>query len=103
MTWHNTSSHSRGYGYAWQKLRQRALERDHGLCQPCKRAGRITEADAVDHIIRKAECKRRGHRSDYLDNLQSICNECHDRKTAEENGRSGEPKQVIGLDGWPKA
>ena len=101
MSWPTTSANSRGYGYAWQQLRKRALERDHGLCQPCKKAHRVTEADAVDHIVSKAECKRLGQRSEYLDNLQSICNDCHDIKTAKEQGRTLEKKAVIGEDGWP--
>ena len=102
MSWSKESSTARGYGYAWQQLRLSALERDNGLCQIFLKAKIITVADAVDHVISKAECKRRGTRSDYLDNLESICNPCHERKTAEESGRSGEPKQVIGSDGWPK-
>ncbi len=33
--------HARGYGTAWDKIRQRILRRDSGLCQPCLQAGRV--------------------------------------------------------------
>ncbi|KGD43391.1 putative phage endonuclease [Burkholderia pseudomallei] len=46
--------HARGYGTAWDKIRQRILRRDSGLCQPCLQAGRVTVATAVDHVISKA-------------------------------------------------
>jgi 5-methylcytosine-specific restriction protein A len=102
VSWSKESSTSRGYDYAWQKLRLAVLERDFYLCQPCKKVGRITEAKQVDHIINKAECKKRGLNTDFLDNLQSICVDCHKLKTQKESGKFGEPKPVIGADGWPK-
>lgn len=33
--------HARGNGTAWDKIRQRILRRDSGLCQPCLQAGRV--------------------------------------------------------------
>lgn len=48
------SRHQRGYGAKWDKLRVRILKRDKYLCQECLRAGRVTEAKTVDHIIAKA-------------------------------------------------
>lgn len=79
------SRHERGYGYEWSKRRKVVLQRDGYLCQRCKRAGRITAANIVDHIIPKAE----GGTDDY-DNLQVICNKCHQLKTAEEAARGGQ-------------
>lgn len=84
--WANTqrgNTTQRGLGWAWQKLRERVLERDCGLCQPCKRAGRITPATEVDHIHNRAEG------GTVLDeaNAQSICAPCHKAKTAEESKR----------------
>ena len=66
----------RGYGYAWQKLRQTIFERDGYLCQVCKRAGRITPATEIDHIKNKASGG-----TDESDNLQAICKTCHKIKT----------------------
>lgn len=94
MAWHKTSRHERGLGSNWDKARKRALERDKGLCQVCAKAGRVTLATEVDHINPRA---KKGDHS--LDNLQSICNQCHKRKTAEESGKTYRP--TIGPDGWP--
>lgn len=74
------SSSARGYGGAWQKLRREILERDRGLCQPCQRAGRVTLAREVDHVLNKA----RGG-TDHPQNLQAICRACHQAKTARES------------------
>lgn len=67
----------RGYGHAWRKLRDRILRRDKGLCQPCQKAGRLTPATEVDHIVEKAHGG-----TDAMDNLQAICGPCHRAKTA---------------------
>ncbi len=81
--WSATSSASttaRGYGWAWQKLRDRILKRDAGLCQPCKRRGHVTpNCRAVDHIRNKAQGG-----GDNEANLQTICTACHKAKTAAE-------------------
>lgn len=98
--WHKTSRHARGYGAAWVKARDAALKRDGHLCQPCLMAGRPTPAKQVDHITPRAQGG-----TDDLDNLQSICRDCHNAKTgreaAEAQGRRYRPKVTIGLDGWP--
>jgi 5-methylcytosine-specific restriction enzyme A len=73
------SSTERGYGAEWRKRRERIMQRDCGLCQPCRNAGRVTVATAVDHIVPKAEG---GTEED--GNLQAICKPCHDTKTARE-------------------
>jgi 5-methylcytosine-specific restriction protein A len=79
------SASERGYGWAWTKLRNVVMQRDRGLCQPCKRRGVYKEVGrrkgdgAVDHIIPKT----RGGTDD-LANLQSICDPCHKGKTAAE-------------------
>lgn len=73
------SATERGYGWAWQKLRDRIMARDHGLCQPCLRRGQVTLAREVDHIVGK------DHGGDDSPvNLQAICLPCHKAKTAAE-------------------
>ena len=98
MAWSKLSRHARGYGAHWVKLRSQALARDMHLCQPCLAQGRATPATAVDHITPKAKGG-----TDEPDNLQAICQACHDaktgRETAEAQGRR--VKARIGLDGWP--
>ena len=103
MSWSTVSSSKRGYGYAWQKKRKLALARDHGLCLPCKRAGRVTLATQVDHVLSKAYGKRHGiavAQIEALGNLQSICAKCHDEKSAKEEGKELIPRVAVGADGW---
>ena len=98
------SRQERGYGSAWDRLRQQILERDGYLCQVCLKQGRHTPLKvkprdhAVDHIVPKFEGG-----TDDLDNLQAICAPCHEEKTDRESARSQgrKVKAVIGLDGWP--
>jgi 5-methylcytosine-specific restriction protein A len=73
------SAAERGYGFAWTKLRTRILQRDQYRCQACKRAGTLTPAQDVDHIIRKEDGG-----TDDPRNLQSLCRPCHIAKTAAE-------------------
>ena len=74
--------HERGYGSAWDRLRKIVMQRDAGLCQPCKEDGRITVATMVDHIKPKAEGG-----TDDLENLRAICKVCHAKKTDVEKNR----------------
>ncbi len=76
------SRHARGYGSHWDKLRLVILRRDNHLCQSCLAKGRPTPANHVDHIRPKSK----GGTDDH-GNLQSLCQECHDEKTAQEDRR----------------
>jgi 5-methylcytosine-specific restriction enzyme A len=101
MSWRHTGSrHERGYGSAWERIRIVALRRDSYLCQPCLAKGRPTTATQVDHIKPKAKGG-----TDDIGNLQSVCRECHNAKTAHEaaeaQGRRYRPRPRIGADGWP--
>ncbi|QVE15697.1 HNH endonuclease [Pseudomonas cichorii] len=75
------TSSQRGYGYKWQKARERYLL-DHPVCVYCERQGLTVAASVVDHKI--------PHRGDQdlfwsQDNWQSLCKPCHDSvKQAEE-------------------
>lgn len=73
------STTERGYGYQWQKLRKQILQRDNHLCVMCMNQGLLTEATDVDHKLNKAKGG-----TDDMDNLQSLCFECHKEKTSEE-------------------
>ncbi|ECC6921930.1 HNH endonuclease [Salmonella enterica] len=69
----------RGYGYTWTLLRERIMQRDNFICQPCRQQGIATPATAVDHIKPKAHGG-----TDDDSNLQAICEACHRMKTARE-------------------
>lgn len=105
MAWGKESRQARGYGAQWTKLRKVVMERDKGLCQVSLKKGRIVRADQVDHIVSKAEGKRRGwtdEQIDALSNLQAISKAEHLIKTEEEQGKKkNPPRPKIGPDGWP--
>jgi len=66
----------------WRKKREQIKKRDGGLCQECFRLGITTLGRVVDHIIPLKD--------DYdlrlIDsNLQTLCDVCHNKKTAKEN------------------
>ena len=69
---------SRGYGWSWQQQRRRALIRDGYRC------GCGALATQVDHVVAK-----RDGGTDALENLQSLCPDCHGRKT----GREGQARR----------
>ena len=75
----------RGYNSRWRKAREMFLA-EHPLCEECSKIGIVREAKVVDHVI--------AHKGNYKlfwnkNNWQSLCKECHDRKTAKEDGRFG--------------
>ena len=79
------NSTERGYGYRWQKASKGFL-RAHPLCQ-CSECDdgriRVRIATVVDH--------KKPHRGDMTlfwdsSNWQSMTKECHDKKTAREDG-----------------
>ncbi len=76
---------------AWKRARQAALMRDHGMCCDCMdrfRAGygiRPRRADMVHHIIPLEERPDLAYR---LDNLRSLCNQCHNERHPEKGRRA---------------
>lgn len=68
------------------------MERDAWLCQPCKRAGRVTLATECDHVMPLCNGG-----SDDLVNLQAICADCHKVKSARE-ANGGKDVRVKGCD-----
>jgi len=79
-----------GYGYRWQKARELFL-RENPLCAECQRYGRITPATVVDHIK-----PHKGNQKLFWDwsNWQALCKQCHDKKTAQQDGRWGGAVQI---------
>jgi 5-methylcytosine-specific restriction enzyme A len=78
----------------WKRARQYQLQCEP-LCQQCQREGRVTPATQVDHI--------EPHRGDWnafrYGAVQSLCLDCHSRKTRAENGCR--IRRRIGFDGMP--
>lgn len=65
---------------AWKAAREQAKRRDHYLCVDCLREGRITPAEEVHHIIALTPYNITDPRiSLNLNNLKSLCRECHKR------------------------
>lgn len=81
---------------AWKRVRALAMQRDHGMCQDCMdrfRAGygiRPHRAQMVHHIIPLEE---RPDLALNLDNLRSLCFECHNREHPEK-GRQARQEEA---------
>ena len=73
------SPSARGYGRAWQKLRQQILARDGGVCTV---PGCGEAATEVDHVIPK-----HAGGTDAPENLASTCRRHHATKTGTERQR----------------
>ncbi|MBQ3186727.1 MAG: HNH endonuclease [Alistipes sp.] len=73
---HNTEFYQ---STAWRKLRAVKLEQEP-MCEECLKVGRLTPAQMVDHIV---PINKGGAGLD-MDNLQSLCNACHARKSAKD-------------------
>ena len=63
----------------WRKLRALKLEQQP-LCEECLRQDKITKAQMVDHIVPI----NNGGASLDIENLQSLCHRCHNKKSASE-------------------
>jgi 5-methylcytosine-specific restriction protein A len=88
MSWDNSrTTTEKGYGWAWQQLRRRVLDRDGGRCVLCGRP-----ASDADHVVGRAEAERLGwphERIEALDNLRSLCGPHHLKVTARQGNRRG--------------
>jgi 5-methylcytosine-specific restriction endonuclease McrA len=73
----------------WRGLRQRALARDHHLCQYCLVRGVVTPANTVDHVV---PIEIDAGLATIAGNLATICKDCHRRKTAWEQSYYGTGK-----------
>lgn len=63
-------------GRAWMAMRNQVFTRDYMTCRAC---GRITDKPQCDHII-----PLWNGGADAMSNLQTLCDQCHDAKTATE-------------------
>lgn len=65
----------------WKSLRNLALRRDDGICQECKRNGRMATGNQIDHIKPRSKFPELAYE---IENLQTLCARCHNRKRREE-------------------
>lgn len=75
---------------AWLKCREAILIRDHYLCQPCLRKGRVTTANTVHHIKPLEDYPELALDEE---NLESICPSCHNKEHPEKAGKKNEAKK----------
>ena len=62
----------------WKRLRKQALERDHHECVWCRDEGRVTiDSLEVDH---SKELEFHPELALDLDNLRTLCKECHNKR-----------------------
>ena len=85
------SAARRGYGPRWQRA-SKQFRKENPLCAECGRYGITRQADCVDHIVpHKGDMKLFWDRS----NWESLCFNCHNRKTAKEDGGFSNPIDVF--------
>ena len=70
-------------GFRWRQLSARWL-RKHPTCAPCARVQLTTAATQVDHVEPLTDAPGRVYDPT---NLQSVCDRCHARKSAQERYR----------------
>lgn len=70
----------------WKRARAAALLRDGYQCRECRRYGRTRQADIVHHVQHVEDRPDLAYR---LDNLVSLCRECHNKQHPEKGGRHG--------------
>jgi 5-methylcytosine-specific restriction protein A len=87
--WAN-SSKGKG-GRPWRRKRDLVKAAADGLCAKCRSKGIVSAGSVCDHIIPEAE----GGSSD-MSNLQWLCVDCHDLKTAQESKRGAARKRTRG-------
>ena len=78
----------------WHRVRRHVLT-EHPLCQHCEARGVIRPAHHVDHIT---PISKGGAWFD-AENLQALCHDCHNRKTAADEGKR--VQLGCGADGQP--
>ncbi len=82
------TSTQRGYGYHWRKIRDNFLAKNPWCIDPFgDHPSQRVAAHQVDHVIPRSN----GGTNDES-NLQSLCDHCHDKKTASRDGGFGNRK-----------
>ena len=87
---------ARFYGSSeWRKI-----ERDHYECQWCKSEGRLTtQYDSILEVDHIKELEQHPELALDLDNLRTLCKDCHNKRHDRMNYR-GQPKKRKWDDEW---
>ncbi|KUP24912.1 HNH endonuclease signature motif containing protein [Paenibacillus sp. DMB5] len=65
----------------WGHARQFVIVRANGLCEECRRKGKVKSGKDVDHIIELTDDNKHDWNIAYNpDNLQYLCTDCHNHK-----------------------
>jgi len=84
------SAAARGYGWWWRNIIKTGVGdrflRRNPLCAECLRNDRVRAATVVDHIIPHKGDERLKRDTG---NMQSLCEGCHNAKSARERGGGG--------------
>lgn len=85
------SSSARGYDSEWRKIRDEKLEADPYCADPYHVHVSPVKATLVDHVK-----SLRSGGTHAWNNLQSLCNRCHKRKTVEFDGGGWQRQRGMG-------
>ena len=87
---------------AWNKLRRQALGRDNHECQECKRQGKVhVDSKKVEgqrksielNVHHKYEIEHYPNLALWLDNLETLCLNCHNKMHGRVFGNNGKKKR----------
>ena len=92
MGWHDKDRKERIDRHKWVGIRALVLDRDGWACVKDGRKGRLE----VDHI----QPMHKGGSVYGMENLQTLCRDCHFAKTAEENREDAEEAQPEQVKDW---
>lgn len=85
----------------WRKLRLKALERDHYECQWCKEQGKVTTInDAILEVDHIKELEHYPELATDMDNLRTLCKDCHNKRHGRMNYRGAERKRKWQDEWW---
>ncbi|WP_438856719.1 HNH endonuclease [Enterococcus sp. AZ007] len=85
----------------WKALRQSCLERDHYECQWCREQGRLTtQYDSVLEIDHIKELKFHPELATDIDNLRTLCKDCHNKRHDRMNYRGNRKKRKWDDEWW---
>lgn len=78
----------------WRKLRDRKFKQNP-ICEHCIKYNKITPTDVIDHIIPILDDESLAY---VYNNLQGLCNRCHNTKTAKETADRKTTKTLTASD-----